>query len=204
MNSATNTFSNATVTIGANTAQFFTATFPAQTTGTWLTTNALGARLRFNLAYSGSINIAATVGNTFELTGLLVLPGIEAPSANRAPFIMRPYDQSLSLCKRYLHRRSFAASQYIATLQAVNATLAVGPLYTFPEMCSLPQPTVSAVGNFSAQAAGGGGAAFSAITFSSYKDQLSISSGTTAGLASGNATQMYAAVPAWIQLDARL
>jgi hypothetical protein len=40
----------------------------------------------------------------FRLTGVVVLPGIEAPSAARAPFIMRPFDQELLLCQRYYEK----------------------------------------------------------------------------------------------------
>ena len=48
----------------------------------------------------GQINGAATV-TTFRIGGLIVLPGIEAPSAERAPLILRPFDEELLLCKRY-------------------------------------------------------------------------------------------------------
>ena len=90
----------ATVTIAAG-VQFVTATFAAQTTGTWLADNSAGIIISVRVAGSGSINIAATNGNTFEVTGLIVLPGIEAPTAARSPFIVRPFDQELVTCQRY-------------------------------------------------------------------------------------------------------
>jgi hypothetical protein len=92
-----------TVTIAAaSTAQFVTATFPAQTTWAGSTSNGIGAYLRVLAASSGGINIVGTNGNTFEWTGLIVLPGLQLPSASHAPLIMRPYDQEFQLCSRHL------------------------------------------------------------------------------------------------------
>jgi hypothetical protein len=51
----------------------------------------------------GAMNIAATVGNTFEVTGLIILPGVDLPSAARAPLIMRSFDQEIQFCKRYFY-----------------------------------------------------------------------------------------------------
>jgi hypothetical protein len=82
--------------------QFVTATFPAQTTGTWLVDNGLGIDFILRVASSGGFNIASVSTNTFEMTGLVVLPGIEAPTAARSALIMRPYDQELATCQRYL------------------------------------------------------------------------------------------------------
>ncbi len=63
----------------ANTEQLAVVTLPAQTSGTWGTGTGIGATFRVYLANSGQINLAATNGNTFEVTGFTVLPGIEAP-----------------------------------------------------------------------------------------------------------------------------
>jgi len=52
-------------------------------------------------AAPGQMNGAAAVNNALRITGVVVLPGIEAPSAARAPLIMRPYDQELLTCRRY-------------------------------------------------------------------------------------------------------
>jgi hypothetical protein len=94
----------------ANVAQWITLTVPAQTTGVWDTGNGTGAELRIYLAYSSqTMNIMATVGNTFEITGFVVLPGIEAPTAERSPLIMRPFDQELLTCQRYW-RKSYVAT----------------------------------------------------------------------------------------------
>ena len=55
----------------------------------------------FEMASSGTPNILATTAGYASLTGVVVLPGIEAPSAARSPLIMRPYDQELLTCQRY-------------------------------------------------------------------------------------------------------
>ncbi len=89
------------ITFAAGTAQFLTLTFPAQASWAGSTTNGLGGNLNFYIS-SGSLNIPATVGNTFEMTGLIILPGSEAPSAARSPLIMRPYEHELISARRYL------------------------------------------------------------------------------------------------------
>ena len=63
--------------------------------------NGVGAYLLIFPMSAGGINIASANGNQFNLTGVVVLPGIEAPSAARSQLIMRPYDQELLTCQRY-------------------------------------------------------------------------------------------------------
>ncbi|MEY9428143.1 hypothetical protein ABH975_003458 [Bradyrhizobium ottawaense] len=110
-----------TFTVNAADAwEYKTVTIPGDTTGTWLTTNALAWQFFFNVAAgsgrmapanawvggnfvaaNGSINGAQAATDTFQITGLLVLPGIELPSATRAPFTQRFVDQELISCQRY-------------------------------------------------------------------------------------------------------
>ena len=102
VNSAQDTAATGSFTItAANTPQFVTITFPGVTTGTWLTTNGIGARLRVFLALAGFANLAAANLNIFETTGWIFLPGLELPNVSRAPLIMRPFDQELVTCQRY-------------------------------------------------------------------------------------------------------
>jgi hypothetical protein len=106
----------------ADVAQYNVVTIPGDTTGTWFTDNRAFMELGFAMACGtnlaapsannwlagsyvgapGQINAIAATTDAFRITGLTVFPGNEAPSAARAPFIVRPYDQELSLCKRYL------------------------------------------------------------------------------------------------------
>ena len=107
------------VTVAANTWEYKTVTIPGDTTGGWQKDNTTGLILSFNFmcgsAYQTTGNVwaggnfvstpAATnlfnPANTIYITNVVVLPGIEAPSAARSPLIMRPYDQELVTCQRY-------------------------------------------------------------------------------------------------------
>ena len=53
------------------------------------------------LVTSDSINGVAAAGDSFQITGLIILPGLEIPTAAQSPFIMRPFDQELLTCLRY-------------------------------------------------------------------------------------------------------
>ena len=107
----------------ADVSQYNTITIPGDTAGTWLIDNTIGILLDFSmgagstytapsantwlagnyLAAPGQINAVAATSDVFRLTGVTVLPGNEAPSAARSPFVMRSYDQELLICKRYFY-----------------------------------------------------------------------------------------------------
>jgi hypothetical protein len=115
------TYAFAYTQVTADIPQYNVITIPGDTTGTWTTDNTAGLSLVFamacgssNIAPSanawlagsyaaapGQINAVAATSDVFRLTGVTVLPGNEAPSAARSPFIMRSYDQELQTCKRY-------------------------------------------------------------------------------------------------------
>jgi hypothetical protein len=105
----------------ANVPQYNTVTIPGDTTGTWLTTNGVGMYLSFSngcgttltapsantwvagnyLAAPGQVNGTALTSDAFYLGGVVVLPGVESPTAARSPLIMRPYGEELVTCQRY-------------------------------------------------------------------------------------------------------
>jgi hypothetical protein len=122
----------------ADTWEFKTVTIPGDVTGTWAgNTNAGSFALFFCIASGatllltpnvwssangigaiGTTNGVAATSDTFQLAGLVVLPGLELPSAARASYIVRPYDQELLLCKRYYEKtssswRGYSASGYV-------------------------------------------------------------------------------------------
>jgi hypothetical protein len=99
----------------ANTWELETVTIPGDTSGTWLTTNSIGARLNLGLgvgstfsgtagAWSGStfisatgaVSVVGTNGATFYITGVQLEKGSTATS-----FDYRPYGTELALCQRY-------------------------------------------------------------------------------------------------------
>jgi hypothetical protein len=105
--------------------QYNAVTIPGDTTGTWAKDNTIGLQVIFAVAvgsaitapsantwssvasgYSaapGQVNGVGSVTDSFRITGVVILPGIEAPSAARSAFVMRPYDQELLMCRRYFY-----------------------------------------------------------------------------------------------------
>jgi hypothetical protein len=120
-NSASNRSYPFSYTISAaNTWEQKSITIPGDTSGTWLTTNGVGLRLRFSMgmgssylgtantwagsfigAPTGSTNVIATNGATFYITGVQLEKGSTATS-----FDYRPYGTELSLCQRYFERQT--------------------------------------------------------------------------------------------------
>lgn len=63
------------------------------TPGSWQTGNFLGA--------TGTVNGVAATTDVFMLSGLAWVPGTDAPTAARSPFLKRTFSETLQLCKRY-------------------------------------------------------------------------------------------------------
>ena len=119
----------------ANTWEQKSVTIAGDTSGTWLTTNGIGIRVRFNLgagstvsgtagawaaadyrSATGATSVVGTNGATFYITGVQLEKGSTATS-----FDYRPYGTELALCQRYLNRLNQAG--------AANATL-LGPAFS--------------------------------------------------------------------------
>ena len=108
----------------ADTWEYKTVTIPGDVTGTWIgNTNALALRVLFTVAsgstYTGTVNtwaaanlvgvtgtvngVAAT-SDVFQITGVCLLPGTDAPSAAVSPLIKRSLDQEIQACQRYYEK----------------------------------------------------------------------------------------------------
>jgi len=133
----------------ADTWEQKTVTIAGDTTGTWATNNTGGAIVTFSLgvgstfestsgswgagsfvATSGSVDLVATNGATFYITGVQVESG-----STVTPFERRSYGQELALCQRY-----FVSASINVSPSAWNAT----PYY-FP-VTMRATPTVTGTG----------------------------------------------------------
>jgi len=197
----------------ANTWEFKTVTVTGDTTGTWATDSNTGMIVTITamagstfttsagvwsagnfVGVTGTVNGIAATADAFYLTGVIVLPGIEAPSAARSPFIMRPYDQELVTCMRYFEAWPLANGAYapIATGQATSTTSA--QVFTFFKAIKRSVPTfnISAAGDFVISLNNGTPAVLTGLSLggvdlgSAYL--LPVVSG---GLVVGNATSLY-------------
>jgi hypothetical protein len=66
------------------------------TPGAWATTTSPGLA-----GATGSSNGVGATSDVFYISNVIALPGIELPPSDRAPLIMRTFDQELGLCQRY-------------------------------------------------------------------------------------------------------
>jgi hypothetical protein len=118
----------------ANTWEQKSITIAGDTSGTWLTTNGSGIKLRFGLGvgttYSGTASawaganyfsatgatsVVGTNGATFYITGVQLEKGSTATS-----FDYRPYGTELALCQRYYWQIGTGEAQYTPTGAGVS------------------------------------------------------------------------------------
>jgi hypothetical protein len=117
----------------SNTWEKKTITIPGDTSGTWLTNNAAGIRLYFNMGSgstqlgtvntwggffvgpTGATSVIGTNGATFYITGVQLEAGTVA-----TPFERRSYGQELALCQRY-YEKSYNADVALGTVTTVGA-----------------------------------------------------------------------------------
>jgi hypothetical protein len=102
----------------ANTETSISVTIAGDTSGTWLTTNGVGIKVRFSmgagttyqgtagawagatyLTATGATSVVGTNGATFYITGVQLEKGSTATS-----FDYRPYGTELALCQRYYNK----------------------------------------------------------------------------------------------------
>jgi len=105
-------------TASASVWEYKTITIPGETTGTWAKDNSIAAYLYFNymcsttyggtagawttankIGVSGLTNGVVNTSQAFLITGVVIIPGIQAPSAAQSTLIVRPYYEELILCQ---------------------------------------------------------------------------------------------------------
>jgi len=215
----------------ADTWEFKTLSVGGDTSGTWLADTGVGLSLNICVAggssrtgtagawggsdYSGAAsttNGVAATSDTFQITGVIVLPGIELPAADRAALVMRPADHELSApngCRRYLQRLDVSSSFAAMSMSglAYSTTQAYVPWRLDPLMRTAPQVSASTLGNLQIQDATGLAIALTGLTAVVVHPERALLRATVAsGLVAGNATFLGGnnMSPAWLQFDARL
>jgi hypothetical protein len=159
-NAAGNRFYHTNFPVGAG-WNFITKTVPGDTSGTWDKTNSTGLTIDiFGLGKtsspatadawgaSGAVSTSASDGqNQYSsnndltiVTGLIVLPGVELPSSDRAALLIRSADQELILCKRHYEKMFYPNSTLLAVGAAID-TSQIWAIYSF-EFEKRASPTV--------------------------------------------------------------
>lgn len=168
-NSAFNRGYTATFTVNvANTFETKTITISGDTSGTWLTDNGVGLTLWFSLgagstytgtagawnagttyAATGQVNLIATNGATFYITGVQLEKGSTATS-----FDYRPYGTELALCQRYYWSSNANTNTTDPALGAgVSATTTAAFIYVAYPVSMRAAPTLTTSGTFNYRSA---------------------------------------------------
>jgi hypothetical protein len=131
----------------ANTWEYKTLVIPAQTAGTWSTTNGIGLTVNISLgagasvsgtantwdtgtlfrSSTGATSVVGTNGATFYITGVQLEKGSTATS-----FDYRPYGQELALCQRYYYKLQSEAVSNRLGVGFCSSTTALEGLTFFP------------------------------------------------------------------------
>ena len=204
----------------ANTWEQKNVTITGDTSGTWLTNNGKGITVAFNTgsgssglkaagswgaggAYgaTGSIQLCATSGATFYITGVQLEKGSTATS-----FDYRPYGTELALCQRYYYRLKAGSSYANAGIGRAYATTNGQAIVAMPvSMRTAPTGGYSALSDWNAAQASGNITAMSpAAQYSLDYRQMTID--ITATMISGQSVILNAnnTTNAWIDWSAEL
>jgi hypothetical protein len=165
-NSATNRSYPFSYTVSsANTWTSISITIAGDTTGTWLTTNGIGILVTFSLGtgstYSstagswqagnyanatGSVNVVATNGATFYITGVQLEVGSSATG-----FEYVNYQTSLANCQRYFWRQTYTADAPFSIAVASSSTGMRGCIQFPVPMRTNPTWSVGTIGQLIGQ-----------------------------------------------------
>jgi hypothetical protein len=203
----------------ANTWEKKTVTIAGDTSGTWLSTNGIGATVLFALGYgttyqgtanawqsgfygtaTGTVAPIATNSATFYITGVQLEKGATATS-----FDYRPYGTELALCQRYFEAVNYASDTVISVGQAISTSQMLAPIsWTVVKRAT---PTISntatiTVWNATSTGISVGSLAFERIGVNQCRINCSSVSGSP--LVAGNASAVYTSGANVIQISAEL
>ena len=127
----------ATWAMGNGIGIYFNMTFAS---GSTLTASAANTWLNGSVvAAPGQVNLASVASSWARISTVIILPGLEAPSAARSPLIMRPYDQELLTCKRYW-QKSYPYGTLPGTVPSVPNAANVRQVVTAGTYCHITFP----------------------------------------------------------------
>jgi len=201
--------------LASNTWEQKTITYAGDTSGTWLTTNGVGANVTFYPALGSNFLGSAgwNAGGTFGVTGqsnaiasnsnIFAITGVQLEAGTTAsPFEYRQYGTELNLCQRYYQRQIGGGRHFIAGNGGVNSCYPTA--FLVQTLRSTPTFSYSAVGDFVIEGLTGGGQStctalsLNAHTFNSVTINATSSSGTgsTAGQVLGGSSSAWTAFSA--------
>jgi hypothetical protein len=182
----------------ANTWEYKTITITGDTTGTWLSENNAGIRVRWNVGSgstwlgtagswgssflngaTGSVQLISTNGATMNLTGVQLEVGSVA-----TPFERRPYGAELALCQRYFYTIGGTALYEFVGAGCVSATNTI-LIYVPMQVKMRAGPTLTTAGNFLAKSNGSNVSATSLTTDQAGTQTFSFTASATATTGQG-------------------
>ncbi len=206
-NSAANRVYVGSYTVNAaNTWEYKTVTIPGDTSGTWLTTNGIGIRLRFNIGSgsnylgtsgswgstfyngpTGAFSTTGTSGATFYITGVQLEKGSTATS-----FDYRPYGTELALCQRYFWNQTGGdgGANYASVGSGLFNSSAVARTHVKFPVAMRAAPTMGIGGTLTAQG-GGVGFAVTVISGTNTGTNASMVDFTVSGATNGQGAVVY-------------
>ena len=184
---------SATYTISTtNTWEHKVVTFPADTTGNFGTSNALGLIIRFYIfagsnytssslqtswgasstaaRANGQVNNADSTSNNWHLTGVQLEVG-EYTSSTLPPFQHESFGDNLARCQRYCQVYKTESAYGMMSPASVNSATAANGIFTFPTHLRAI-PSLSTSGSFGLYS-GDGGDAVSGIAIDANSDDAS-------------------------------
>jgi hypothetical protein len=208
----------------ANTWERKVAYIPGDTSGTWNSTNDVGMRVCISLGNSsdynntlgndrwtansdrvsttGNVNLSATNGATFLMTGLQVEKGTLV-----TPFEYRPFAIELQLCQMYCMR--FNSGTGLVPRFCIGMVVSSGSArFVLPYPITMRTSLTNHSAQFSTSGIFGIGLGAGTPTLTSYSDStpnaLALDSSGMSGLTIGQAVLLSGDASAWIQVDVEL
>lgn len=175
----------ATYTItAANTWEYKTITIPGDTSGSWVVDNTTGFVVSFDigegsdvrttpniwssgtfLGATGSVNVVATAGATFNVTGVQL-----EKAAAATVFEFRPIQTELAMCQRYCYVNTGGTNTRVGVSGNVGGTSSFPTIYLPVSLRASPSVTVDAASNFVVEQLNGGAISCTSISVNAWSN----------------------------------